>query len=189
MKIKLAYFLGVCGIFVLSGCVVRSYSVTRDRIDQDLSSGNRGYIGGKVPAPENKERKSTRQMRIVEVELHSPIKFEQAPKNKPAREEAPVMIKTEARENQGNRGYIMQSETPEIAEPQTTGESGKTQAYKVEKGDTLQKISQKFYGTTKRWMKIYNANKDTLKSPSKIYPGRTINIPVEGLKEPKENLK
>jgi nucleoid-associated protein YgaU len=64
--------------------------------------------------------------------------------------------------------------------------------YKVQKGDTLQKISQKFYGTTKKWQKIYEANKDTLKGPDKLYPGRTINIPVDSagkLKEPSENLK
>jgi len=64
------------------------------------------------------------------------------------------------------------------------------QAYIVGKGDTLQKISQKFYGTTKKWVKIYEANKDALKGPNKIYPGQSINIPTDNtLQEPKENLK
>src|SRR5512139_2133187 len=31
------------------------------------------------------------------------------------------------------------------------------QNYTVKKGDTLQEISQKFYGTTKKWRKIYEA--------------------------------
>ncbi|MCX7662077.1 MAG: LysM peptidoglycan-binding domain-containing protein, partial [Candidatus Omnitrophica bacterium] len=46
-------------------------------------------------------------------------------------------------------------------------------------GDTLQKISLKFYGTTKKWKRIFNANKDIIKSPDKIYPGQVINIPLE----------
>ena len=67
-----------------------------------------------------------------------------------------------------------------------------TQTYKAQKGDTLQKISQKFYGTTKKWHKIYKANEDTLKSPDRLRPGMTLNIPVDGsnkLKEPSEKLK
>jgi nucleoid-associated protein YgaU len=70
-------------------------------------------------------------------------------------------------------------------EPETVN----IQKYTVQKGDTLQKISKKFYGTTKKWTKIYEANKDIIKGPNKIYPGQAINIPVEPLKEPKENLK
>ena len=54
--------------------------------------------------------------------------------------------------------------------------------YTVIKGDTLQKISKKFYGTTKRWMEIYNVNKNVLKSPDAIHPGQVINIPVKEIK-------
>ncbi len=49
--------------------------------------------------------------------------------------------------------------------------------YTVKKNDTLQKISMHFYGTTKNWMKIYNVNKDKLKTPDKIIPGVEIKIP------------
>ncbi|MBU0758870.1 MAG: LysM peptidoglycan-binding domain-containing protein [Candidatus Omnitrophica bacterium] len=49
--------------------------------------------------------------------------------------------------------------------------------YVVEKGDTLQKISQKMYGTTKRWKKIYEANKEVLKSPDMIRAGQKLVIP------------
>ena len=77
------------------------------------------------------------------------------------------------------------SVTPEIENAQTGG----FERYTVASGDTLQKISKKFYGTTKKWKKIYEANKDTLKSPNSIFPGKALNIPSEGLREPKENLK
>ena len=49
--------------------------------------------------------------------------------------------------------------------------------YVVQKGDTLQKISNKMYGTTKRWKEIYEANKAELKSPDHIKPGQEIVIP------------
>jgi nucleoid-associated protein YgaU len=52
---------------------------------------------------------------------------------------------------------------------------GKT--YVVQRGDTLQKISQKFYGTSKSWQKIYDANKAKLKKPDVIVVGTTLKIP------------
>lgn len=52
-----------------------------------------------------------------------------------------------------------------------------TQTYVVKKGDTLQKISQKFYGTTKSWRKIYQANKKTMKDPDKVAEGDKLIIP------------
>ena len=50
-------------------------------------------------------------------------------------------------------------------------------SYVVQKGDTLQKISDKVYGTTKRWKEIYEANRETLKSPDLITPGQELVIP------------
>lgn len=188
---KLLYAVPLLAL-VLSGCVVRTYPLTRDRIDQGLESGNRGYFAGAAPA-ESTDRKTTRTTQIVEIEMRPPITFEKAPAEtqfKPQRQEAPVT--TEDREIWGNRGYITQSESPEMIQKQTP-ETG-FQSYTVEKNDTLQKISKKFYGTTKKWTKIFDANKDVLKAPNKIYPGQVIkipNLPAEDQKmlEPKENLK
>lgn len=169
---------------ILSGCTVRSYSLTKDRVDQDIS-GNRGYLKGQPPAGSEKERKSTRTTQIVEVELRSPLKFDRA---KPKAQE-PAAHKMSVESTEGNRGYITQSVSPEIAEPMAAS----FEKYTVQKNDTLQKISQKFYGTTKKWNKIYEANKDVLKGPNRVYPGQTLNIPVDNaasaMKEPKENLK
>lgn len=168
---------------LLSGCVVRSYNATRDRVDQDLSAGNRGYLMGNPPAPEG-ERKTTRTTKVVEIELRSPLRFETRTKGEVTKP-APVE-KIEDFSTEGNRGLITESETPEVAEARAAGAFEK---YTIQKGDTLQKISKKFFGTTKKWMKIYELNKDVLKSPNRIIPGQSINIPVESLKEPKANLK
>jgi LysM repeat protein len=169
-------------VFVLSGCVVRTYQVTKDRVDQDLSMGNHGYLMGQPPKDiENKERKMTRQTHVMEIELSSPIKFEKLKKAAPAAEKK--VITAEAGE--GNRGYVSGGALDsEKALPQ-----GVYQKYTVQKNDTLQKISQNFYGTTKKWTKIYDSNRGVLKGPNKIYAGQVLNVPVEGMKETKENLK
>ena len=57
--------------FVINGCSVRTYTVTRERIDQDLSAGNRGYLMGTPKATEDKPRKSTRELQVIEVEMRS----------------------------------------------------------------------------------------------------------------------
>lgn len=176
------YLIVLSFCLFLAGCVVRTYKLTKDRVDQDLTAGNRGYIAGQVPTEET-ERKTTRTTQAIEIELHPPIKFERMPKEKVSQEQ-PLALSGE-QEVFGNRGYITQSVQPEIAEAKAPG----YEKYTVEKNDTLQKISKKFYGTTKNWMKIYDANKDTLKAPNKIYPGQVINIPVEPVTGVKETLK
>lgn len=55
--------------------------------------------------------------------------------------------------------------------------TGGGQTYVVRPGDTLAKISIKFYGTSRRYMDIYNANRDILSSPSSIAVGQTLRIP------------
>lgn len=172
-------------VFSISGCVIRTYSVKKDRVDQDLS-GNRGYIQGSQPAGQEKERPTQREVYVAEVELGSGVK---------AAKKAPAAQNTE-KETTGNKGYIQESAPQEAVEAVKEEAPVKTEKYTVAKGDTLQKISQKLYGTTKNWYKIFKANKDTLKAPDKIYPGEVINVPVlakeavkEPLKEPKENLK
>jgi nucleoid-associated protein YgaU len=50
--------------------------------------------------------------------------------------------------------------------------------YVVKKGDTLQKISRRFYGTTRKWRAIYNANRNTLaKGPDHLSIGMKLIIP------------
>ncbi len=47
----------------------------------------------------------------------------------------------------------------------------------VKKGDTLQKISKKYYGTTKNWRRICDANKNVLKDCDTLIPGTKLVIP------------
>jgi nucleoid-associated protein YgaU len=49
--------------------------------------------------------------------------------------------------------------------------------YIVHKGDMLSTISQKYYGTTKKVDKIYEANKDVIKNKNVLKPGMKLVIP------------
>jgi nucleoid-associated protein YgaU len=49
--------------------------------------------------------------------------------------------------------------------------------YTVQPGDTLSNISQRYYGTTKRWDAIYEANKEIIPNKNYIRPGIVLVIP------------
>ena len=72
----------------------------------------------------------------------------------------------------GDRIWLPVAETAKV-EAGTTGE----QIYVVKKGDVLSAISQRYYGTSKKWQKILDANRDTLSSPEKLRPGMKLRIP------------
>lgn len=79
--------------------------------------------------------------------------------------------------------YLNQSvNLPRYAEANTEDNyppptSGNGRNYTVQPGDTLGKISIKFYGTSRRYMDIYNANRDVLSSPSNVAVGQQLIIP------------
>ena len=54
------------------------------------------------------------------------------------------------------------------------GGGGGEETYTVKSGDSLSKIGQHF-GVS--WQKIFEANKDQIKDPDKIFPGQTLRIP------------
>jgi len=158
----------------LAGCSVNTKMVTRERVDQELSSasGNRGYLMGTAPAAG--DRKTTREYIEVQVEVPSLEKENRVPK-KPTDAAAPAT----------NYGASSVPET--VVEEFDVEVKEEFVDYKVQKNDTLQKISMKYFGTTKNWKKIFNANSDILKSPDKLRPGMTIRIPKEGVSGIKVN--
>lgn len=52
------------------------------------------------------------------------------------------------------------------------------QQYTVQKGDSLSKIAKHHYGDANAWKRIFEANRDTLDDPDKIFPGQTLRIPA-----------
>lgn len=174
----------VFGIMFLSGCIVRTYTIQKPR--QDISiKGNRGYLLG-TPKEPPKEPKKTRTLRVIDIELGEPLPEElEIPSQE--KEPLPEELKSTSSEKGVLEKEIYQEEANQEVSPEekvseekvTPQQLGSPQytTYTIQKNDTLQKISKKFYGTTKKWKKIYQENKDVIKDPDKIYPGLVIKIP------------
>lgn len=50
-------------------------------------------------------------------------------------------------------------------------------SYTIEKGDTLSGIAQRVYGKASHWQRIFEANRDTIDNPDRIFPGQVITLP------------
>lgn len=51
------------------------------------------------------------------------------------------------------------------------------QTYTIGKGDTLSKIAKEHYGSANAWKQIFEANRDTIEDPDRIFPGQVIKLP------------
>lgn|SRR5690606_116520 len=62
----------------------------------------------------------------------------------------------------------------------TGGGGGGTgeQTYTVASGDNLSKIAKHFYGKPD-WKTIFDANRDQLDDPDRIFPGQVLKIPAQ----------
>ena len=50
--------------------------------------------------------------------------------------------------------------------------------YTIQSGDTLSKIAKEKYGDPNAYNKIFEANREVIGDPDKIYPGQQIRIPA-----------
>ncbi len=175
------------GIFFISGCLIRTYTVYKPRVNTEVS-GNRGYIVGKPKEGEEpkKNKPSLGKMRpvtVFEIELgaHAPESIT----GKPAAVSSPGEKENSALTKEASTGTIEeeinkpQEEPVEVIPVSSIEEKPKLKYkyYTVRKNDTLQKISSKFYGTTRKWKLIYEENKSIIKNPDRVYPGIRIKIP------------
>jgi len=71
---------------------------------------------------------------------------------------------------------IQVAEGAEIA-PAELGGSGSGQYYEIKSGDTLSAIAKHLLGDANAYMKIFEANREVIKDPNKIFPGQKIRIP------------
>lgn len=54
-----------------------------------------------------------------------------------------------------------------------------TQEYTVKAGDTLSRLSERFYNSPYKWGRIWEANKESVKNPHYIYIGQKLTIPAD----------
>ena len=77
-----------------------------------------------------------------------------------------------------------QAESERAPAPDPIGESEAapaadegTRTYTVKSGDSLWKIADAMYGNGSKYTKIFDANRDILDDPDKIFPGQELKIP------------
>ena len=150
---------GTLTVLLVGRCLAATRVTEVPRVDLTLEGGNRGYLVG-APA-ESGELKTTRQMVETDVEIPSFYR--------PKRTGTPASLEG-------------------IAPPETDVVGGAAEApprvfdvYVVQKGDSLWSIAKKpeIYGTATRWRRIFDANRDLLKSPDRVRAGMTLKIPRE----------
>lgn len=64
-----------------------------------------------------------------------------------------------------------------MASPAASAAPSAPRSHTVVSGDTLSKISRKYYGKSGDWQKIAEANKTILPDPTKLKPGMVLTIP------------
>lgn len=185
--------MGLVGISFTGCSRVQTKIVQKPRVDQQITQDhNKGYLKGSGPA--GGQRRATRDM--VETDVELPTWAEMNPWYKGQKEAAPEAaaaapspVELEPAPSQEWEQPQEDYSIPPAVESVPASSGG--ESYTVQKGDTLQKIAKKFYGSSKDWYKIYKANKGVLKSPDRIRPGQTLTIPSLGktVEEPSNEYK
>lgn len=121
-------------------------------------------------------------------ELPSPSMPAKAPTAEPI---APAVARTPAAEPARAKAPVASEEkiqpvakqvpmvTAKAAAPALGIEGTGLNEYIVKAGDTLSRLSQRFYDTPYKWGKIYEANKEHVKNPDYIYIGMKLVIPPD----------
>ncbi len=195
--------------FVLSGCAtskinipkyeVKAYLQDKPRVDQEIT-GNAGYLAGKPKKKVHINKRSTRKVFVVEVtekDSIPPYVIDMDVARKKSHSSVvgskeKVKYKREKKQTKVIPVYPSKIQIPsfdDIEETKTTEKvkggslcaksRGKVVNYKVEKDDTLQKISKKFYGSYSKWPRIYKVNKSQIKDPNFLKPGIILKIPMD----------
>lgn len=55
----------------------------------------------------------------------------------------------------------------------------RSEFYTIKMGDTLSAIAERYYGDASDSSRIFEANREIIVDPEKLYPGQTIRIPID----------
>ena len=177
-------------VVAISGCAskkvtVRGYMDDKYRVDQDVPDEAVGNWQG-APNASKTAKKQTRKVYVLEVTKALP----EIPEDKAA-SNSDMTSSTSLTDDLPSETHQMRAQPrislPSFDDAETSSAStsddstilGEAQEYTVQKDDTLQKIAKKFYGAYSKWPKIYEANKDKIKSPDFLPQGIVITIPAE----------
>ena len=80
----------------------------------------------------------------------------------------------------GNIQGVERVVADDLRAPEPKEAEERTEVYEIVSGDTLGGIAKKYYGKAGAYMRIFEANRDIISDPNKIYPGQKIRIPLDG---------
>lgn len=131
----------------------------REKVEAMLDQCRTGYAAQFVKGSSDLKRElAKREDRIRELELQV-VRLQETTKPEP--------------------GTTIRVPTAEVRAMEETAakRTPTVRTHVVEPGDTLTKISDKFYGTTTRWQDILNANREQLPAANRLKPGMELTIP------------
>ncbi len=76
----------------------------------------------------------------------------------------------------GNVRGVSEVNSDNVTAPAATE---KIEYYEIISGDTLSAVAQKYYGKASAYTRIFEANREVIKDPNKIYVGQKIRIPMD----------
>jgi nucleoid-associated protein YgaU len=161
MKASGGVLAGMAVAVGLAGCRAATRIADYPRVDLEVEgAGNRGYLVGTPPAAP--EMKTVRKMVHTDVEV--PSTYRAKPGARPP------------------AGDVTELTTPDESVADADGSVavlGPMDSYVVQKGDSLWTIAARpeVYGSATQWRRLYDANRDLLKSPNQIKVGMTLNVP------------
>jgi nucleoid-associated protein YgaU len=79
--------------------------------------------------------------------------------------------------SKGDKGEIAKGKNKSKKPKNAVAFDPNLKVYTVQKGDTLSKISQRYFGTPNRWKSIYDANRDRIANINQLKVGTQIVIP------------
>jgi hypothetical protein len=151
--------LGAVVVGLLAGCRTAAHMTEMPRVDLELQgAGNRGYLVG--TPPEAGPLKTTREMVAADIEIPTLYKAKVT--------RTPVSLET------GETAPVI----PDVTQPEWQAPT-QFDTYVVQKGESLWTIAAKpeIYGRATQWRRIFDANRDILKSPDRVKAGMKLRIP------------
>jgi nucleoid-associated protein YgaU len=67
-----------------------------------------------------------------------------------------------------------------VSSTESSTSSSGARSHTVQKGDTLSHLAKQYYGKASEWTRIFEANRNLLDDPDRIFPGQVLRIPDSG---------
>ncbi len=143
------------------GDAVKEYLLQNGIVEERIKVVSRGKLDAVAPVTDivGMQRDRNAQFMIADVE--------EVMMPSPGEEPAGAQLVEEGK-------YLIQEEVKDEGEVKVS-----TRDYTIQKGDTLDKIAQRYLGAAYRWKYLFELNKDRIKDPNKLKAGTVIVIPIE----------